>query len=62
MFPLIKARKEGKMAGIHFELITDPSNVREIKLDQTSKKVDAGRLLHGNFMPQNNSHVQITEN
>ena len=31
MFPLIKVRKEGKMASIHFELITDPSNVRKIK-------------------------------
>ena len=31
MFPLIKVRKEGKKAGIHFELITDSSNVRKIK-------------------------------
>ena len=56
MFPLHKSKLEGDKTRIHFELITDPENVRKIDLEQNTS-IDSGKLLVADFMPQDGSHV-----
>ena len=61
MFPLLKSRPDGEKANLNFELITDPLNVRKLNLDQNTCK-DAGKMLMGSFIPQENSQVQVSDN
>lgn len=61
MFPLIKSRPDGEKSKLSFELITDPQNVRKLSLDQNTCK-DAGKILLSGFLPQENSHVQVSDN
>ena len=61
MFPLIKSRPDGSKTSIDIELITDPANVRKIDLEQNTC-IDSGKLLLADSMPQDDSHVQVTNN